>query len=200
MHTKKVGNILPKTTRNKTISSGVSKALKQTHKGMTSAIHHISHVTQINESAIKKWYEGRNPPSAAHLLTLMTYYPAVLRTVLELIDRNDIWQIAVRSGVEKEMIGILHQINPDYTIWGDIHVTPMTKNHAENSIDWNDRQLWFLDNLHQIGQMRSQHIAEYWGISLRTAQRDASLLREAGLIMLVRNGRDGWYELAKEKI
>jgi len=107
-----------KKSLNETICSNVSKALRDTHKGINAAVKHIAMVTGAREDTVEKWYRGVNPPDSAHLLVLIKHYPTVLQTVLEMIGREDLWGAGVRAGIPSKMNQALTASNGWYKYRG----------------------------------------------------------------------------------
>lgn len=57
------------------------------------------------------------------------------------------------------------------------------------------RQRWFLRQLEAQKNARAVHIAEFFGVSLKTGKRDIAALRERGAIIYRGNKRRGRYTL-----
>ena len=57
------------------------------------------------------------------------------------------------------------------------------------------RQRWFLRQLEAQKNARAVHIAEFFGVSLKTGKRDIAALRERGVITYRGNRRRGRYAL-----
>ncbi len=66
----------------------VSAALRSSFGSGTSAMKTISMMIGANERAVKNWYQGRNAPSAYHLVALARHSDDVLRLVLTLAQRE----------------------------------------------------------------------------------------------------------------
>ena len=180
------------------ICRGVAEGLRMTYKETSAALKHIARITQISEATARKWYQGANPPDAAHLLMLMAHYPAILRKILEIIERTDLWELAVKNKIPQRMKMELTELNEYYKIWGDKNVTAPANKIAQNSIRLNDRQLWFVDELQWRRRMQNKDIAAFWDVAERTAKRDTKALIGARLIHTVRKGSKSWYELTEE--
>jgi hypothetical protein len=173
----------------------VADALRVTYRNTPSAIKQIARLTGISAATARKWYQGTNPPDAAHLLLLMKYYPAVLQRVLMLIGRDDLWGAAIQHGIPLRMHQELSSSHPYYKIWGDTHVTPLYEKSLENRHQINDRQRWFLEMIRVQGRMQHKDIVLHWGVSLRTAKRDTQVLVAVGVIRSVQSHGTGWFEL-----
>lgn len=191
-----MGHIWSKKHLDQAICSLVSKALRDAHRNSSAARKQIARITHLQELTIKKWYEGKNPPDAAHLLILMVHYPDLLRGILHLIKRADLWELGVRAGIPEKIKNALAETHPQHKIWGDIRVTPPA---SENSVKLNHRQLWFLEELARKLRMQNKDIIAFWGITERTAKRDTQGLLRARLIRTMRKGSSSWYESTGEK-
>jgi hypothetical protein len=89
MSSEKMGKVFPAKTADKKLTELVAAALRQDYGDSTTAIKKIADQTGEGMHAIKRWFEGRNTPSANHLLILAKSSPSVLRVVLELV--GDKW-------------------------------------------------------------------------------------------------------------
>ena len=61
----------------------------------------------------------------------------------------------------------------------------------------NKRQLWFLGFLQQGISLKAEDIANIWGVNLRTARRDISILVDLELINFKGARKNGMYVVAK---
>ena len=59
----------------------------------------------------------------------------------------------------------------------------------------NERQRWFLTQLHQHRRIKVEHIVQQWGVSLATAKRDIAALRKLNLIEFSGAPKSGAYHL-----
>ncbi len=190
-----ISKTLPKKILDTTIREAVVSTMKEEHADINAAIKSMAAVTGINANAIAKWHTGRHTPSTAHFLTLAAYYPSALQILLTLIERDDLWKIAVQENIPGDMQKRLSVLHSQYKKRGDIS----HKNGAENSAFFlNERQLWFLKALQRSEKMQNKHIASHWNVALRTAKRDTEALIAEGFIVSVRSGGTGWFEWTGE--
>lgn len=88
MYPKKVGNILPKyflDELEKNIAASVAEALRQDFPNIKTAAKALALQVEVSMETIKKWYNGSNPPSAAHLIVLARASPSVRQVLRGLI-------------------------------------------------------------------------------------------------------------------
>jgi len=74
-------------------------------------------------------------------------------------------------------------------------------NDVPNRIDTsscNIRQLWFINTLLEGEKVFAPDIAAHWRVTVKTAKRDISGLKSAGLIVYRGTRRSSFYELAYE--
>jgi transcriptional regulator with XRE-family HTH domain len=190
-----ISKTLPKRILDITIREVVASAMKEEHADIGAAIKSMAAVTGINANAIAKWHTGQHTPSTAHFLTLAAYYPSALRILLTLIERDDLWQIAVRENIPNDMHKRLSALHSQYKKRGDISHENSAKNSA---FSLNKRQLWFLEMIQKTERMQNKHIASRWNVTLRTAKRDTEALIAEGFIVSVRSGGTGWFEWTGE--
>ena len=190
-----ISKTLPKRILDITIREVVASAMKEEHADIGAAIKSMAAVTGINANAIAKWHTGQHTPSTAHFLTLAAYYPSALRILLTLIERDDLWQIAVQENIPNDMHKRLSALHSQYKKRGDISHENSAKNSA---FSLNKRQLWFLEMIQKTERMQNKHIASRWNVTLRTAKRDTEALIAEGFIVSVRSGGTGWFEWTGE--
>ncbi len=63
----------------------------------------------------------------------------------------------------------------------------------------NSRQLWFMLRLQEGAVATAEALADCWRVSVRTAERDITDLRQRGLITFSGSKRTGRYLLANER-
>lgn len=186
----KMDHIWSKKYLDQAICSLVSKALRKAHRNSSAARKHIARTTQLNELTIRKWYEGKNPPDAAHLLILMRHYPDLLHAILQMIDDAKSETLNPQSAAGQKIKNTDAETGSKHKIWGDILVTPAGH---KKSLRLNQRQLWFMEQVHAEHRCTSKHIEQHWRVNQRTAKRDISALVAAGAIRFVRSGQSGHY-------
>lgn len=65
--------------------------------------------------------------------------------------------------------------------------------------DLNERQQWFLDQVEAGVNVRPSHLADQFGVTVRTAERDVAALRDAGVIVFTGSTKSGRYEIITEE-
>lgn len=186
---------LPIKELDNTIRKAFAGAIKQEHIQVSAVTKTIAAVTDIDSNAIAKWQKQKSTPSAAHLLRFATFYPSGLQMILAIIERDDLWQMAVENNIPKIMHERLEKRTAKYQKCGDIFSDVTEQKYAS---PLNERQLWFLEMLKAGKKMQNKHIATEWNVALRTAKRDTERLLAAGYIRSVRDGSNGWFEKAKD--
>lgn len=186
---------LPIKELDNTIREALAQAIKQEHLEVSAVAKTIASVTGIDSNAIAKWQKQKSTPSAAHLLQFSKFYPSGLQMILTIIERDDLWQLAVENNIPKIMRERLEKRTAKYKKRGDILCDVTAQKYAS---PLNERQLWFLDMLKTHSKMQNKHIATHWNVALRTAKRDTERLLATGHIRSVRDGGNGWFERAKD--
>lgn len=186
----KMDHIWSKEYLDRAICSLVSKALRKAHRNSSAARKHIARTTQLNELTIRKWYEGKNPPSAAHLLILMRHYPDLLHAILQMMEDIKSGALNARAGADQKIKTATRETGSKHKIWGDILVTPTGH---KKSLRLNQRQLWFMEQVHSQHRCTSKHIERHWRVNQRTAKRDIAALVAVGAIRFIRLSKSGYY-------
>jgi len=189
----KMGNIFPAMTAaffEQELTARINKILREAHQDKSSCIKIINGKTVIKCDTIKRWYEGRNPPSSAHLIILAQHYPAVIKMILDL------------SGYGYLVPHVLPDSTPDTDVKNPqniylgagknvtINVTVKSKNP-----NLNERQVWFLKCLKAGLKLTAHDICRQWPGGLRTARRDIAELKELNLIRFAGAKKTGCYEM-----
>ena len=182
---------LPIKELDNTIREAFAEAIKQEHIQVSAVTKTIAAVTDIDSNAIAKWQKQKSTPSAAHLLRFATFYPSGLQMILAIIERDDLWQLAVENNIPKIMRERLEKRTAKYQKCGDIFGDVTAQKYAS---PLNERQLWFLKMLKAGKKMQNKHIVAEWNVALRTAKRDTERLLATGHIHSVRKGRMAWFE------
>jgi hypothetical protein len=86
MYSKKEGKVLPKIFLDEfehDIATGIARALRSDFPNLKIA---AAYFAEISMETLKKWYNGRNTPSAANLIILARESPSVRRMLWEMIE------------------------------------------------------------------------------------------------------------------
>jgi len=189
------GQSLPQEINEKTMAGLVACALRQEYAGARAAIKRIETATGISQNCVRKWYRGSNAPESVHLLELARIYPCVLRMILELIGRSDVWDACVRNSIPQKMQAEHSTGHLKRVVYYDKFVVIGVIVNLMIGCQLNQRQLWFLGRLQQGHKVKVDDISAVWRVHFRTAQRDITGLRRASLIRLAGVRREGCYEL-----
>jgi hypothetical protein len=173
-------------------------ALYREHEGRSSVAKHIARTTNISVATIHHWMRHAYLPKTADLLKLMTFYPEVLRVILEHVGASELWAAASHENLPQRMHNRQLEKPAPQPLRGDIpaipHVIPCAKNAAGDT-KWNRRQEWFLREVASRCDCQSKDIEGHWGVTLRTAKRDIAGLVATNAIRFLKRGRGGYYVL-----
>ena len=89
----------------------IALALKAEFGATPSALKAVAQLTHSNERAVRNWFEEKNGPSGANLVTLMRYSDRVLRTVLELADQRDLVLAVELTRLRQRLIDAVAEID-----------------------------------------------------------------------------------------
>ena len=191
---KKNGKTLPIKELDNTIREAIAEAIKQEHIQVSAVAKTVGSVTGISSNVIAKWQKRKSTPSTVHLLRFSAFYPSGLQMVLTLMEREDLWQLAVENNIPEMMREQLRNRTGKYQNSGDI----LPESEAQKgAFPLNERQLWFLEMLKTGKKMQNKNIAAHWNVALRTAKRDTEKLLAAGRIQSVRKGQMAWFEFVE---
>lgn len=188
-HTKNAENL------DRKIALMIAAALRADYGEQYSSIKQIAKHTDASLSTIKKWYEGRNPPNSCNLIQLARHSPSVLRVLMELVGKQEVWE---RYKSE------LSSINTSGDRSGNVPppiIYPEESFGINVRIDFavgnklNARQLWFLGLLQNGHTMKAEHIAVTWQVTVRAGEADIAGLVKAKLIHFVGAKKTGRYEI-----
>jgi len=179
------------------IANMVAAALRLEHKNDSSKIKNISARTDINPHTISKWYQAINTPSSAHLLVLAAIYPEVLKAVLKMIGRVDVWRYCLVKGLPEKMGHETDSQHDTNAVYGDKFVHLDLVIDMEIATLMNQRQLWFLGELQNKVSLRADAIVSVWGKTLRTARRDIQGMLDFNLIVYNGSNKTGHYMLVE---
>lgn len=149
----------------------------------------------LSENTISKWYRALNAPKTAHFLILATNYPEVLKGLLFMIGREDVWRYCLLKNVPRKMTAGKGENIEEKALYGDkfVHIDVVLKREVVAKV--NQRQLWFLGELQSGRSIPSRQIAKIWQKSQRTARRDIQAMLNLGLIEYRGAPKNGHYIL-----
>ena len=157
----------------------------------------LSRQTGLSSRTIQKWCDGKNLPSLSSYIHLARCYPKLVDLFLDLCQRRPERQ---RKGTAKSNARSAH---PTHALAPDDKSSPENvPNDVPNRTDTsscNIRQLWFINTLLEGEKVFAPDIAAHWRVTAKTAKRDITGLKSAGLITYQGTRRSGFYELAQER-
>jgi len=189
------GNDLPAAITDAMVAALVSGILRQEQPKSDAPMKRIELATGVNRNSISKWYNGSNAPKSSHLLMLAKAYPNILRMMLEIIERGDVWELCVKHSIPQKMTDARPQKPPRPSIYSDRFVSINVVVDSLVSGQLNQRQLWFLGRLQQGISVKAEDIVPVWRTTFRTARRDIAGLVAARIICFTGARKKGRYEL-----
>jgi hypothetical protein len=182
----------------------ISDLLHKELGGNSSAIKQLMLQTHATERTVKHWLSAQNGPNSVFLLRLIVSSPIIRAFVLGLIDSplSRSWAATVDCyslSVEREAYSIgegnsiefKHGSGEDDPINGLNHVP---KDVPEGK-ELNERQHWFMGRIACGKRCGAKEIMLIWQVSLKTARRDISSLRQARLLEYTGSCRKGRYRI-----
>lgn len=170
----KMGKTLPNFLFDKGVAAIVANALRSAHQNDSSAVKRIARNTGVSTHAVKKWYEAKSAPEATHLLVLAVCYPEIQNKLNKMIDQaRELWK---NSDAEAAVAGAKNsrRTTKGDEIYTDKFVGINVRINRAIAAKLNARQLWVLGQMQMGRSVKPVQIADLWGVSLRTAERDVS--------------------------
>lgn len=177
----------------------IAKILGQTLQAIfpdgADGIKVISKDIGADPRTVWNWYNGLNTPSLANLILLAGSYPSMIKALLRILGRIDIWEGYERQVMMSETELKKYEISQKNEFYSDIFVGM----NLSFNIKLNQRQLWFIKRL-QLGlDVKTLNIVKFWNVSARTAERDISVLINYGIIKFVGSKKKGIFKLNIKK-
>ena len=171
------------------ITTKIAGALRQKFRKSSTAVKSIANETGGALATVKKWYEGRNPPSLGHFLMLCRHYDEILKAFLNLSGNGYLIAFIRSKDVSEPIL-------PDHEA-GGISVENDPENVTINVTirSLNKRQRWFLDKVRHRITPTIEEFVDRWNMTKRTARRDISELLHRNLIKRVGSKKNGRYEV-----
>ena len=174
---------------------GVMQHLRKRGSANTSAVKRIAQETGVNPRTVKAWYEGRNIPNLCGFIQLARCYPGLINLFIDQCQRRP-----DRSRQSRQK-AVAAPLPPAHTVASDgENLSENVPNDVPNQIDTsscNIRQIWFINTLLEGEKVFATDIATYWRVTAKTAKRDITGLKAAGLIIYQGTRRSGYYELVR---
>lgn len=176
------------------IRSGITKILRKKFRNNSSAVKVICRDTGAALRAARNWYDGENSPSLLHFVLLARNYPELVDLFLNLCQQRP-----DKSPVRAAKRPVEGTPDPGES---KPMLPPKTTDHVGNNVGnregveaCNSRQLWFMLRLQEGATATAEALASCWRVSVRTAERDITQLRQHGLITYHGSKRTGHYSL-----
>lgn len=170
----------------------ITKYFRQEYKNTLAATKLISRKTDIPTETIKRWHKGRNPPRSGHLVILARQYADVLKIILRQTGHGYLIPYISAPDHEREMARI--SVLPDDDFAENVPINVPLKSWPD---DINERQKWFLVELHRNIRVTATDIMQRWSVTDKTAKRDIADLKERSLIVYMGARKTGWYMLVE---
>jgi len=180
----------------KVLMSEIPKILRAA-ESQPSMRKRLARTSGMSPRTIQKWCEGRNIPSLSSYIHLARCYPKLVDLFLDLCQRRPERQ---RKGSGKKDANAIRRIH--MTTADEKKLPENVPNDVPNRIDTsscNIRQLWFINTLLEGEKVFAPDIAAHWRVTAKTAKRDITSLKSAGLITYQGTRRSGFYELAHKQ-
>jgi hypothetical protein len=196
MSNQKIDQNLPIILDDQTVAVMVANALREEHQNDTSSVKKIGQITGVSLHTINKWYRAVNAPNSANLLTLAQHYPAILKGLLVLLGRYDIWELCVVNNIPEIMSSRSQNSRSRQSVYEDkyVHINVFLKYNI--AIKLNHRQLWFIGQLQLGKKLKANDISKLWLVSIKTANRDIAAILEHKIIKFNGARKSGFYALA----
>lgn len=176
-------------------------ALEHESRGQPKFAILIADWTGASDRTADNWLKGVTGPSGAYLIYLMRRSDEVLKTVLALAQRQEILKVFYEEEESREhkrqrnVTAPAHQdrlmrrsVVPAYVPDDPDGVPDL---HAVMGM----RQKWFVSQLELNRNVRAEHIANAFDVSVKTGKRDIALLKEQRIVAYAGSTRRGRYIL-----
>lgn len=120
-------------------------------------------------------------------------YPQVLKGLLEMIGKTDIWEVYLAENIDSKMHPKACVTRSENTIYRDKFVPINVIVNLDTAIKLNHRQLWFIGELQRGKKLKADDIATQWWVSHKTAKRDIASMLEHNAIYYNGARKNGFY-------
>jgi predicted HTH transcriptional regulator len=125
---------------------------------------------------------------------LMTFYPGLLRNILETIATAREQLSLPSNTAEFTFVGDLNFCE-EHHIYRDKNVPVDISAYVKSEFPLSQRQLWFLVKLQDDKKPNARTISHHWQVSQRTAKRDIAYLAKHKIIRFCGAQKNGYYVL-----
>ncbi|MCZ7888904.1 hypothetical protein [Agrobacterium salinitolerans] len=180
----------------------VADLLKKEHGDSHRAIKELMRQTGASERTVKHWLSGQHAPEVMFFLRLVVSSPVLRAFVLGIIEgpaseqtspANDrVIRFATREAyatgeAANTTLAATRRRNDPY------RVPERDPKDDPEPQSFNQRQLWFLEQIRMGERFSAKEIVQTWHVSLKTARRDISALLHSKLLEYIGSRRKGRY-------
>ncbi len=174
------------------ITGMIAAALREDYGTKRHAIKRIRKAVNIDSlNTVKAWYEGRNLPNFVHLILLAHHSPAVMRVVMELLNKEGYAEQYFQVG---KAVETTENNVPPMPIYTEQSFGINVQVNIATGSKLNVRQLWFLGLLQRGYAVKAEHIAQTWHVTSRASESDVAKMVRAEIIRFVGAKKTGHYE------
>lgn len=179
----------------------ISVALKQESMGQRDFDIAVANWTGASDRAVVNWMNGVNGPNGMYLIYLMRRSDEVLKTVLALAQRQEI--LTTYYERERDREGERRNVPDDFSrsahllsrFADPVRVPNDPDDDPDPYVECGVRQKWFVSQLAANRDVRAEHIANVFGVSIKTGKRDIAALKDRKIIIYSGSARRGRYRL-----
>ncbi|WP_273793846.1 hypothetical protein [Brucella anthropi] len=180
----------------------VADLLKKEHSDSHRAIKQLMRQTGASERTVKHWLSGQHAPDTMFFLRLVVSSPVVRAFVLGIIEGPASEQITltndrfIRAATKEAYAAGEAIVSAPLVTTRRNGPDPVPKKDPEDdpeSLTFNPRQQWFLEQIKAGERLGAKEIVLTWHVSLKTARRDISALLHSSLLEYIGSRRKGRY-------
>ena len=173
------------------IARSFGKTLQSIFPDNKEGIYTIAKDIGADPRTVWNWYHGLNLPNTHSLILLARTYPSIIKFLLKILDRIDIWEAYEKQAMISETELKKYEISEKSEFYSDIFVGI----NLSYNLKLNQRQLWFLKRLQLGFDVKTEDLVKFWNISSRTAERDISVLTKNKIIKFVGSKKTSVFKL-----
>ena len=107
----KTGKGFPSLGDAEPLAQAIATALKVEFGDTPAAIKTVAQLTRSNERAVRNWFDGKNGPSGENLVLLMRHSNLVLKTILRIVDRQDLVVSVGLASLRRQLVDTVAAID-----------------------------------------------------------------------------------------
>ena len=89
----------------------IAEALRREFGPGSAAVKKVARLANVNERAVKNWFEAKNAPNGELLVRLIRYSDGVLEAVLGIADRRDVLRAKQVSDAQRDFWRVLDKLH-----------------------------------------------------------------------------------------